>query len=395
MTQTIHWLGAGLSSIPGIKRLANSKHPLIVWNRSLAKAQSTLDGIKDENAQPVNIQQLDWQQLKDTIRAGDVVVSMLPATKHLDVAELCLAGRAHFVSSSYISPEMASLNEQTTALALSFVNDVGLDPGLDHLLAHLLVDDYKNSAQFSAENKLSFRSYCGGFPKVANAFKYKFSWSPLGVLKALKSPAQWLKNGVPATSQAPWEALSNYTVDLTAGCETFQAYPNRDSLPFLQQYGFEDSWQVQEFVRGTLRLAGWSTAWQYLFDEIAELTSSNKSAAEIEQRLTVISQELEQKYCYDDGEPDRVVLSVELVATKDDKEIWHKSYHMDACGNEQGQAMARLVSLPVSLAVESILSNQSPTGISAAPHQAATIVQWLAVLKDLGEEIHHKDHLNS
>ena len=394
MTTTIHWLGAGLSSVPGIKRLAKGQHSLIVWNRSLTKAQNTLAGIEDEKSQPITIKTLDWQQLKASINKGDVVVSMLPATKHLEVAQLCLTQQAHFVSSSYISPEMAELNAKAQSLQLSFVNEVGLDPGLDHLLAHLLVDDYQNSEQFSADNKLSFRSYCGGFPKIANDFRYKFSWSPLGVLKALKSPAKWLNDSAEKTSQAPWEALSDYTIDLPDGSETFQAYPNRDSLPFLQQYGFKDNWQIQEFVRGTLRLAGWSDAWRYLFDEIASFANSGKTADEIEQRLTVISQELEQKYCYDEGEPDRVVLSVELVATADGKEVWHKSYNMDANGNEQGQAMARLVSLPVSLAVESVLANQSPTGVSAAPHQAGTINQWLGALKELGEDIHHRDHLS-
>ena len=393
MTNTIHWLGAGLSSIPGIKRLAQGQHPLIVWNRSLSKAQSTLAGIEDENSNPVNVQQLDWKTLEETINKGDVVVSMLPATKHIEVAQLCLAKNAHFVSSSYISPEMAALNEQAKKLELSFVNEVGLDPGLDHLLAHLLVDDYQSSESFSTDNQLSFRSYCGGFPKVANDFKYKFSWSPLGVLKALKSPAKWLKNGVTATSQAPWEALSDYTIALSEGSETFQAYPNRDSLPFLQQYGFNESWTVDEFVRGTLRLEGWSTAWQYLFDEIAELAASDKSADEIEQRLTEISQELEQKYSYDNNEPDRVVLSVDLVAKKAGKEVWHKSYLLDACGNDQGQAMARLVSIPVSLAIESVLANNSPIGVSAAPHQPVAIKPWLTELGSLGEEFHLKDHL--
>ena len=90
MTNTIHWLGAGLSSVPGIKRLALSSHNLIVWNRSLSKAQATLASIRDENSQALNVQQLDWQQLTESVKAGDIVVSMLPATKHIDVAQLCL-----------------------------------------------------------------------------------------------------------------------------------------------------------------------------------------------------------------------------------------------------------------------------------------------------------------
>lgn len=260
MTQTIHWLGAGLSSAPGIIELAKKTTPLIVWNRSLAKAEQVL---KNDDVE-IDVRQLDWDTLAGTIKQGDVLVSMLPATMHLTVAQLCLNHQAHFVSSSYISPEMSALDAQAKDLTLCFVNEVGLDPGIDHLLAHLLVDSYQGSTEFSADNQHYFRSYCGGFPKVANDFKYKFSWSPLGVLKALRSKAKWQADGVVKTSNAPWEALSEYQAQLSGHCETFQAYPNRDSLPFIKQYNFQDDWDVQEFVRGTLRLNGWSTAWQPL-----------------------------------------------------------------------------------------------------------------------------------
>jgi len=230
MTHTIHWLGAGLSSAPGIIELAKKTTPIIVWNRSLSKAEQAL---KKDDVE-IDIRQLDWEALTQTVKQGDVLVSMLPATMHLQVAQFCLTHQAHFVSSSYISPEMQALNSQAKAAGLCFVNEVGLDPGIDHLLAHLLVDAYQNSAQFSPDNQHYFRSYCGGFPKVANDFKYKFSWSPLGVLKALRSSAKWQDDGVMKTSNAPWEALSQYQASLSHGIETFQAYPNRDSLPFIE-----------------------------------------------------------------------------------------------------------------------------------------------------------------
>ena len=176
MQHTIHWLGVGLSSISGIQRLAQSQHAIIVWNRSLDKALSILKNVKDNKQQALEVRQLDWQHLSATIAAGDVVVSMLPATMHIEVAQLCLSKQAHFVSSSYISPEMESLNQQAKNLNLSLVNEVGLDPGLDHLFAHLLVDDYQHSNAFSLENTLAFRSYCGGFPQIPNSFKYKLTY---------------------------------------------------------------------------------------------------------------------------------------------------------------------------------------------------------------------------
>lgn len=378
MKNTIHWLGAGLSSAPGIKALAEKSTPLIVWNRSLAKAIKVL-----ENSE-IDIRQLDWDTLAKTVQQGDVLVSMLPATMHVQIAEFCLKHKAHFVSSSYIAPEMHALDSQAKSAGVCFVNEVGLD----HLLAHLLVDKYKKSYVFAPENQHFFRSYCGGFPKVANDFRYKFSWSPLGVLKALRSKAQWQQNGEAQTSNAPWEALSRYEAKLSDKNEVFQAYPNRDSLPFLKQYHFDDNWDVQQFVRGTLRLDGWSTAWQPLFDEIADL-SGDKG----EQRLQVLSEELEAKYSYAEGEADRVVMCVELEIRSAGKVIWHKSYHLDSKGDERGQAMARLVSIPVSLAIESVLNNEVSSGVTAAPDQPEQINAWLQSLETVGEKIVFKDHL--
>ncbi|TPH17284.1 saccharopine dehydrogenase C-terminal domain-containing protein [Litorilituus lipolyticus] len=384
MSATIHWLGVGLSSIPGIEKLAHDNRNVIVWNRSLGKAQAALSQIADK----IEISTLEWSALANKVKAGDILISMLPATMHIKVAELCLEKNAHFVSSSYISPEMQALHQQAKEANLCFVNEVGLDPGLDHILAHALVENYKNSSQYHSDNKLYFRSYCGGFPKIANDFKYKFSWSPLGVLKALKSPAKWLENGVEGNSNAPWEALADYTVDLPEGSETFQCYPNRDSLPFMEQYHLADE-NVQQFVRGTLRLAGWSDAWAELFDKVAQLTSS-ASAETAEQELKVISESLERQYSYEENEPDRVVLHVDLEAKNADGTVWQQSYLLDSSGNEKGQAMARLVSIPVSFAIESILNNVAVKGVSAAPHQSKEVASWIQQLTDLGEVITHQ-----
>lgn len=387
MTKTIHWLGAGLSSAPGILRLNKGQTKLIVWNRRIEKAKAIL------NDDTVDVQALEWEALSAAVQAGDVMVSMLPATMHVKVALLCLEKGAHFVSSSYISPEMSALNERAKAKGLSFVNEVGLDPGIDHLFAHDLVHKYRESDAFDEENELYFTSYCGGFPKVANDFKYKFSWSPLGVLKALKSPAKWLAQGQEKTSQAPWEALSEYTVSHQGSQETFQAYPNRDSIPFISQYEFKDHWNVKEFVRGTLRLSGWSTAWQYLFDQVAEITESDLNEQEKEKKLAQISQQLEEKYSYNEGEPDRVVLAVELTAKKGEEVVWKQSYFMDEAGNENGQAMARLVSLPVSIAIEAVIAGNMPSGVSAAPHANEQVQDWLNQLTNLGEQFSLRNHL--
>jgi len=378
MPNTIHWLGAGLSSPPGILRLDAGSHPVIIWNRTLEKARRTLDPFKEG----LDIRRLDWEELEKHVAPGDVVVSMLPATQHLKVAEMCLRLNAHFVSSSYVSPEMRGLEGRAKSSGVCLVNEVGLDPGLDHLLAHSLINRYTASEAFSKDNAHYFRSYCGGFPKIPNEFRYKFSWSPLGVLRALKSPAQWVSQGQTKTSQAPWHALQTYVARFPGGEETFEAFANRDSLPFMKQYGFGEDWNVEEFVRGTLRLDGWSTAWKSIFHEM-----ENLSGDAAQKRIAELSAELEEKYSYDEGEADRVVLCVDLEAKRGGNTLWQGSHQLDACGNENGQAMARLVSLPVSLAVESTLKGEIAPGVSAAPDDPELVEHWLTILRDLGEEI--------
>ena len=173
----IHWLGAGLSSAPGIKRLIGNGLELWLWNRTLSKAEAVIEDMEGQCQARV----LDWQKLHENVSRGDIVVSMLPGSFHLQAAQLALDNNAHFVSSSYLTPAMEALNQQAQTKGLCVVNEVGLDPGIDHLLAYALLNDYRSSQPYAVSNVLEFRSFCGGLPAQENAFRYKFSWSPLGV----------------------------------------------------------------------------------------------------------------------------------------------------------------------------------------------------------------------
>ena len=372
----IHWLGAGLSSVPGIRRLALLEYPISVWNRTPAKAQAAIAGIRSADAVG---RELDWTLLASGVEPGDVVVSMLPASMHLRVAELCLENGAHFVTSSYISEEMTALDGQVRARQLCFVNECGLDPGLDHLFAHALLDSYRHSDIFDTENIIAFHSYCGGFPLQADEFTYKFSWSPLGVLKALNSPARWIARGQECSTGTPYREIETYLV----GGERFEAFPNRDSLPFVRQYGIDGDWVIEDFVRGTLRLNGWAKAWQDIFD-----TVENATRVAGEQRLAELSEKLWRQHQYAEGEPDRVVLSVELgVKDKTGKQVWRRQYLLDSTGNERGSAMARLVSIPVSLVVEAILNGELETGVMPVPSDMEHVDRWIELLRESGENI--------
>ncbi|MEP1329090.1 saccharopine dehydrogenase family protein [Pseudophaeobacter sp.] len=378
---TIHWCGTGLSAIPGLRRLLEAGHDVAVWNRTADKAREAVGDLTS------NIHVFDINNLGEMLSPADVVVSMLPGDWHVPLAELAISKGAHFVSSSYIAPEMRALDAKAKEAGVALVNEVGLDPGIDHLMAHALVDDYKASDAFDPANEVSFLSYCGGIPKIPNPFRYKFSWSPLGVLKALRSPSKSIRDFKELDVSRPWDAISSFDAPLPTP-ESFEVYPNRDSLPFMGQYEFGSDWNVKEFVRGTLRLNGWTEAWDAVFKEVETLEGAAGDA-----RLKEMSDQFWDENSYDEGEPDRVVLCVDLKAEKAGKTVWHKTYVMDAWGDERGTAMARLVSFPVSFAIEAVMNGKIKPGVSAAPSDAALVENWMGEISKLAQHLEVNNRL--
>ncbi|WP_226623439.1 saccharopine dehydrogenase C-terminal domain-containing protein [Alloyangia pacifica] len=371
----IHWCGTGLSSIPGLRRLIEAGHDVMVWNRTETKAREAVGDITNR------ILAFAPEVLEPAVQEGDVIVSMLPGDWHVKLAEIAIKKKAHFVSSSYISPEMRGLDAKAKEAGVALVNEVGLDPGIDHLMAHDLVAAYRASDAFDVENEISFLSYCGGVPKEANAFRYKFSWAPVGVLKALRSPSRSIRHFEELNVSRPWDALSRYDAPLDPP-ESFEVYPNRDSLPFIEQYEFGQDWKVKDFVRGTLRLNGWSEAWKEIFAEVETADDA---------RLAKMASDLLAENKYEEGEPDRVVLCVTLKAEKAGEVVWHKTWVMDAWGDARGSAMARLVSMPVSWAIEAVLNREIKPGVSAAPSDPKLVTRWLGGVESLAQRMMRVD----
>ena len=381
----IHWLGTGLSAIPGLKMLIEKGYSVVVYNRTVKNATKALSGIEGD----YQIVPFSFEAIEENTNTGDVVVSMLPGNFHVPIAELSISIGAHFVSSSYISEEMQSLHESSVKKNLCLVNEVGLDPGIDHSMSHSLVEDYKNSKVFSAENQHSFLSYCGGLSDTPNDFCYKFSWSPLGVLKALMSTSVSIRESQIYTVDKPWESVELYPLPMPWGEDEFEVYPNRDSLPFIDQYQMNEGLKIDQFVRGTLRYKGWKNAWSDIFSEVDSLDPQ-----EAEERLKILSDDLWKKYSYQEEEVDRVILTVELKVKNDSEVIWHKQFLLDTLGNHKGSAMAQLVSCSVALAVEAVLNKEIPSGVTAAPHQSELVKRWLNQADDISDHFVLIDHLN-
>ena len=378
---TIHWCGTGLSSGPGLRRLIESGHKVVVWNRTVAKARQAVGDLTQD------IRPYALDALAAALEPGDFAISMLPADQHVAIAETCLRKGANFVSSSYIAPEMRALGPAFVAKGLVSINEVGLDPGIDHLMAHDLVARYRASKFFDVANTVSFTSYCGGIPKIPNAFRYKFSWAPLGVLKALRSPSRSLRNFEEFRADRPWNAITSHEAPLPVK-ETFEVYPNRDSYPFMADYGFGADWKVRDFVRGTIRLNGWAEAWAPVFREIETLSGPKGDA-----RLAEMAAGFLKENSYAAGEPDRVVLFVSLKAESSGRAVFHETWAMDAWGDARGTAMGRLVSVPVSLAIESAVRGELPPGVHAAPRDPKVLASWLGQVRDLAQYMERVNHL--
>lgn len=214
---------------------------------------------------------------------------------------------------------------------------------------------------------MSLTSYCGGIPAVPNDFRYRFSWAPTGVLNALRSPARYIEAGAETTAPRPWEATRPHVVD----GEPFEVYPNRDSVPFVEQYGLPPAWKPQTFVRGTLRLDGWLDAWQPVF---ADLRRGD------DRRITELARELAARYPTTDADRDRVVLAVTLEVRDGSGRTWSGRYLLDMEGDAEESAMALCVSRTLGLGVRWILGGDVPPGLNRAAETAERSEEWLTEL---------------
>ncbi len=208
----IHWIGAGLVSGPGIVSLANQWGQITVWDMALERIKMLRAHVAQGAELTIRHLNLNEAESRKTflgaLKPGDIIVSMLPADFHVQVAKLALEKKCHMVTSSYLSPDMTALNDAAMAKGISLVNEAGLDPGIDHLLAHIIMDEAQKAGLLNKGHIIDFISYCGGIPAEKNPFTYKFSWTPLGVLTALTSPSIMIRGGKEHATKKAWEDVT-------------------------------------------------------------------------------------------------------------------------------------------------------------------------------------------
>jgi saccharopine dehydrogenase-like NADP-dependent oxidoreductase len=414
--QNIFVIGAGKSSGALIEYLSKltTQH----------KFTLTVADVNEENLQTLSTQNLNFQALKingvddekvlSAIAQSALVISMLPASMHIAIAQKCLQAAKHLITPSYISPEMQTLHQEAKKAGLLFLNEMGLDPGIDHMSACEMIQ----KVQTQGGSIESFKSHCGGLVAKEsnnNPWGYKFSWNPRNVVLAGQGAdfIRWRENG--STKLLPYHRLFASTATIQIENEKFDSYPNRDSLAFIEPYNLLNA---QTVYRGTLRYHGFCQAWQMLvqlgvcdnnsliemeenetnasffskflrgssaenIEEIAaqtlntsiqdksfqklkwlELFEKKKLPVSGKQTAALVLQKiLEEKWQLKPGDKDRVVMVHEMVyEINGTKRLLTAT--LDLSGNERHTAMAATVGLPIGIAAKMILLNQTQlTGV--------------------------------
>jgi hypothetical protein len=363
-TGRVHWIGTGMSTGSGLGLVCDGT-PTILWGRTVHKAEDCLARLG--LTKRAKARAFDTHALASDVIAGDVIVSMLPASEHPSLVELALEHRAHFVCSSYVSPGISAHADTAREHGLVVLTEIGVDPGIDHLLARELVRKAR-SATGDQPAKVCFTSYCGSNPAVPNDFRYRFSWAPRGVLTALLAPARLIHGGVEKEIARPWEAVAPRII----GEEKFEVYPNRDSVPFIQTYAFPPAWTIEEFVRGTLRLDGWSHAWKQVFAELVHASDT---------RISELAEQLAARYPTTPSDRDRLVMSVRLELDSETGNSWTGEYALDVVGDEQENATPRLVSVPLACGILDVVAGKVMPGLHQAADDPVLVVRWLESLR--------------
>jgi len=244
-------LGAGLVSRPMVRYLLDvPDFEVTVATRTVSKAQELVAAHPRGKAIALLVD--DEAALDRLVGECDLAVSLLPYTYHVKVANHCLKYRKPLVTTSYVSDAMRALDAPAKAAGLIFLNEIGLDPGIDHMSAMKIIHDVQKAGGKVA----SFESYCGGLPAPeanGNPLGYKFSWSPKGVVMAGRNDARYLKDGKEVFVPGADLFGHRWPLKVQDGFE-FEAYPNRNSLPYIELYGLAG---VKTMLRGTLRNFGW------------------------------------------------------------------------------------------------------------------------------------------
>jgi len=243
-------LGAGMVVNPIVRYLLDKNFIVTVATRTKSKADEMIGGHPNGRSVAWTVEQ--EAELDQMIADHDLTVSLLPYLYHLMVAKKCIRLKKNMVTTSYVKPEMRALDGEAKGAGIIILNELGLDPGIDHMSAMRIIDHIHAKGGKVEE----FYSFCGALvaPEVEeNPFHYKFTWAPKGVVMAGNNDGNFLKNG--EVKYIPTEMLFRNPLKVEfPKIGIMDVYPNRDSLPYKELYGIPEA---KTIMRGTFRYEGW------------------------------------------------------------------------------------------------------------------------------------------
>jgi len=403
MAKKILVLGAGLVARPLVHYLLEiPDYTVICADLAVDKAEELIKGYSRGRAKPLNV--TDKAALETLIKDCEIAVSLVPYTYHVSIAELCVKHKKQMVTASYVSDAMKALDGAAKQAGILILNEMGLDPGIDHMSAMRIIHHVeKNGGKVT-----SFRSFCGGLPAPeanTNPMGYKFSWSPRGVLMAGRNAAKYLENDTIIEIPGP-DLFKHNWLQKVPGQGMFEAYPNRNSMPYIDLYGLHDA---KTMFRGTLRYPGWCGFWYQmarfgwisdaprtdleeknwsqitrmltpgsgkLIDDVCKEWKVKKNSDEVKRLewlgllgdekvpsginnlLDLLCEHLQKKLVFLPEERDMIVLYHEFIGTYPNKTEKITSTLVDYGIPNGESAMSRTVSLPAAIAVRHILEGK-------------------------------------
>lgn len=436
-------VGAGLSATSLIDYLLNKSEEndwnVVVGDFDLSLAEQKINSHPRGTALHFDV--FDIEQRNDAIREADIVVSMLPARMHVLLAEDCVIQGVDMITASYVSDEIKALHEKAKEKGVLLLNEIGLDPGIDHLSAKKIIDEIHSKG---GEITL-FKSFCGGLvaPEYDdNPWNYKFTWNPRNVVLAGQGTAQFIRNNL--YKYIPYHKLFKRVEEVEVLNEgIFEAYANRDSLSYRDAYNLSE---IPTMLRGTLRRPGFSRAWDVfvqlgMTDDTFELsnvsemthrefvnsflvydtvkTVENKIQEyftiddEVMQKLTwlglfentkiglekgtpaqVLQHILEQKLSLKADEKDMIVMQhlFEYTLNGDDHKL--KSSLVLKGKDQLNTAMSMTVGLPVAIAAELILTDKIKMSGVKIPIDKEIYLPVLEKLKEFGIDFVEEEVIN-
>jgi saccharopine dehydrogenase-like NADP-dependent oxidoreductase len=246
-------LGAGMVVNPMVQYLLKKNIQITIASNTKDRADKMIGS--HPNGKSIDWDANDIASLDKMVGEHDLTVSLLPYAFHPTVAKICIKHKKNMVTTSYVKSEMKALDEDAKKAGIIILNESGLDPGIDHMSAMKIID-HIHAKNGKVE---SFYSLCGALPApeaANNPFKYKFSWSPKGVVMAGNNDGKFLKNG--KIIEVPTENLfrNPFTIDFP-DVDKLEVYPNRDSLAYKEIYSIPEA---ETIYRGTFRYKGWCEA---------------------------------------------------------------------------------------------------------------------------------------